>query len=82
MIQSIDVANVRKTVGKRLRGLREAVPKQIDKAAVEAGIAPGLLADIEDGEAEFDITTLFRLCAVYRTPPAKLLEGVILIPPK
>jgi transcriptional regulator with XRE-family HTH domain len=78
----IDLANAHKIVGQRLQTLRKDTGKSIEGAATEAGMTPEALSEIEHGEVEFHILTLFRLCGVYHTTPNKLLEECAFGPPK
>jgi transcriptional regulator with XRE-family HTH domain len=70
-----DLTNAQKIVGERLRLMREAMMKSINEAATDAGIAPKTLSKIEDGEVDFRILTLRKLCKAYNVGLEKLLEG-------
>jgi transcriptional regulator with XRE-family HTH domain len=72
----IDLTNAHKIVGGRLRLIREATTKSIIEAATEAGITSKMLSKIEDGEVDFNILTLGRLCKVYHISAEKVLEGL------
>lgn len=76
-----DLTNAHKEIGKQLRQLRIATGKTINEAAVDAGIAPGTLSKIEDGESNFRVLTLGKLCKGYNTDLSQLLKNFTLSPP-
>jgi len=76
-----DLTNAHKEIGKQLRNLRIAAGKSINKAAIDAGVAPRTLSKIEDGEANFRILTLVKLCKAYNTDLSQLLRDFTLPPP-
>lgn len=75
-----DLTNAHKKIGKTLRKLRIAARKSIKEAAADAGIAPSTLSKIEDGEVNFHILTLGKLCKAYNIAPAQLLKNLTLEP--
>ena len=76
-----DLTDAHKEIGKQLRQLRIVAGKSINEAAIGAGIAPRTLSKIEDGEANFRILTLGKLCKAYNTDLSQLLKDFTLSPP-
>jgi DNA-binding XRE family transcriptional regulator len=70
----VDLTNAHKEIGKQLYKLRKAARKSIAEAATDAGIMPRTLAKIEDGEVNFRILTLGKLCRAYNVTLEELLE--------
>jgi transcriptional regulator with XRE-family HTH domain len=70
----IDPTYTQRIVGQRLRWLRETANKKLSQAAIEAGVSPGTLAKIEDGESNFRILTLTKLCNYYHVTLEDLMN--------
>jgi transcriptional regulator with XRE-family HTH domain len=73
----IDPKNARKVVGDRLRLAREAMRKTIKDIAIEAGMDSRTLQEIEDGNVDFRILTLQKLCKGYKVSADHLLDDLI-----
>ena len=73
----IDSENARKVVGDRLRLAREAMNKTIKDLGIEAGIDPKALQEIENGNVDFRILTIPKLCRAYKVSVRSLLDDLI-----
>lgn len=56
-----------KQIGSNLSVLRKAKGEEIDTVANAVDLAPGVLEQIENGNSDFQLQTLFALCDYYYT---------------
>ena len=70
----IDATKTQMVVGERLRLLRKAANKELNEAAKGALVSPDTLAKIEDGNSNFRILTITKLCNYYHVTLEDLMN--------
>ena len=69
-----DASTVRRTLGRRVRALREKRKWSQEELAHRGGLARSFTGAIERGEKDLRITTLVKLANTFKIPIAQLFK--------